>query len=216
MQGVVDLLGEQAIGLDGAPYVRCLEADLDLVEAEILENADMPHGALDHRLRRRMAVLLEQFLLQRAAVDADADRHLALGAGAHHLLDLAAFADIAGVDAQAGNTAFQGSQGQAVVEVDVGHQRQLALTANLLERFGRLGIRHGAAHDFTAGRSQPADLIQRRAHVAGVGVAHRLHGHRRPAADGNIPDFDLFRLAHVIYNKRGKGLDDTSSLRRSL
>ena len=42
---------------------------------------------------------------------------------------------------------------------------------------------HGDPHDLAAGRGELGDLLQRRVDVGGQRRGHRLHGHRRAAAD---------------------------------
>ena len=53
--------------------VVVLDGDLEVVEVVLLEEARLPDGRLDERLGRRLAVLLEEPLVERAGVDADAD-----------------------------------------------------------------------------------------------------------------------------------------------
>ena len=58
-------------------------------------------------------------------------------------------------------------------------------------------IRHGEADDLAPGVMQPGDLLDGRARVRSVRVAHRLHRDRRAAADGDGADMDLFCLGSV-------------------
>ena len=52
------------------------------VEADLLEEGELVAGRLDQRLGRGAAVLLVEVGVQRAGVDADADRHAAVRASA--------------------------------------------------------------------------------------------------------------------------------------
>ena len=45
-------------------------------------------------------------------------------------------------------------------------------------------------HQLRAGFRQRRDLRERRRHVGGVGIGHRLHDHRRAAADADAADVD--------------------------
>ena len=68
-------------------------------------------------------------------------------------------------------------------------------------RFGRLRRlrrRHGHAHDLAARLLQAQDLLDGRACVLGLCVAHRLDGDRRAAADGHAADHDLLRHASSL------------------
>ena len=105
-------------------------------------------------------------------------------------------ADVARVDAQAGGAGVGGLERALVVEMDVGDDRHAA-------RRGRsacsaavdLDVGAGDADDVGAGLLAAADLVDRRLGVGGRRVGHRLHGDRRVAADGDVADHDLARLA---------------------
>ena len=67
-----------------------------------------------------------------------------------------------------------------------------------LHRLGGVFVGAGHAHDIGARFFERADLLDRGAGVAGDGVGHALHGDRRVAADRNLADHDLARLAPVM------------------
>ena len=125
MQRVVAGLGELLVGRDGQEDVGRLHADLELVEVVILQDARVVERALDHRLGAGLAVLLEQVLLERAGIDADAHRAAVVLGGLDDLAHALGAADIAGIDAQAGGARLGRLDGALVVEVDVGHDRHL-------------------------------------------------------------------------------------------
>jgi hypothetical protein len=56
--------------------VVVLDRDLEVAEAVLLEQRGLPQGRLDQRLGGGLAVLLHQPLVERAGVDADADRDM--------------------------------------------------------------------------------------------------------------------------------------------
>ena len=60
-----------------------------------------------------------------------------------------------------------------------------------LQRLGVLLARHRHAHDVRARVGDGPDLVHRRAQVRGLGLRHRLHRHRRAAADRHRADVDL-------------------------
>src|SRR4029079_17238318 len=76
----IDLVGELLVGGDGEEHVARLDRDLIVAEAVILEDPDMVERALHQGLGARLAILLEQILLEAPGVDPDADR-AAVGAG---------------------------------------------------------------------------------------------------------------------------------------
>ena len=78
-----------------------------------------------------------------------------------------------------------------MIEVDVGDQRNRAVAADGRQGVGGLPVGDGAAHDLAAGLGQGQDLGEGGGRVAGVGIGHRLHRHRRAAADGDGADMNL-------------------------
>ena len=154
----------------------------------------MPLCALDECLRRRVAVLFEQALFQAAAVDADADGDAALPAGLGHLADIVRLADVAGVDADLVHARLRRCEREPVVKMNVGHDRDGRGVHDLGQGIRCGLIRHGKADDLAPGVMQPGNLLDGRARVRGVRVAHGLHRDRGAAADGNGADMDLFCL----------------------
>ncbi|MCY1332007.1 hypothetical protein D9M69_176880 [compost metagenome] len=191
VQRLLDLLRQQAIGGDRHEHVGGLHADLEVLEVQLVEMIDMAHGRFQQRFRGRLAVLLLQVLLQRAGVDADADRDVLVAGGIDHRLDAVLAADVARVDAQAVDAQFGDAQGDLVVEVDIGDQRHLHLLLDPAERLGGVHVRHGDADDVGAGVFQAADLRDGGGHVQGVRVGHALHGDGRVTAHRHVADPDL-------------------------
>ena len=70
----VDLDRELLIGGDGEEHVARLHRDLIFAEAVVLEDPDMVERAFDQSLGARLAIFLEQVLLEAAGIDPDADR----------------------------------------------------------------------------------------------------------------------------------------------
>jgi hypothetical protein len=174
---------------------RRLHRDLELVEVVVLQDAGVVQGALDHGVGARLAVLFQQFALQRAGVDADPHRAAVVAGRLDHVADAVGAADIARIDPQARRAGLGRLDAALVVEVDVGHERHTALAGDGLERGRRVGVGAADAHDVGAGLLQLTDLLQRRGGVAGQGVGHRLDGDRGVAAHLDVADADLARLA---------------------
>ena len=76
VQRVVGDVGQLAVRLDHERHARRLHRDLHVVEADLVEVGELDLRRLDHRLGGDpAAVLLVERRVERAAVDADADRH---------------------------------------------------------------------------------------------------------------------------------------------
>src|SRR5687767_7518286 len=108
MEGIIDFLSHQAIGRDHAIYIGCLQGNYRVAKAKVFENAYMAHAALDHRFRRRRAVLLEQIFLKRTAVHADSDRHLSRFSGPDDLADAIDRPDVSRIDSKFVDTGIEG------------------------------------------------------------------------------------------------------------
>ncbi len=83
----------------------------------------MPHSALDHGCGRHAAVGGQEVFLERAGVDADADGHLPFPRRPDDLPDLVQGTDVPGVDPEPVDARLERSQGQPMVEMDVGDER---------------------------------------------------------------------------------------------
>ena len=151
----------------------------------------MLKGTLHQRFGGGVAIFFQQLLVKAAAVDADADGNVALLADLHHSLHPIFTADIAGIDANFGRTALSGGNGQLIVKMDVRHQRQRGLFADLSKAAGGLHIGHRQTRHLTAGGLQRPDLGQTSLHIGGLGVQHGLDHHRLTAADLYIAYADL-------------------------
>ena len=189
---------QQPVGRHVERYVGAFDGDADVREVILLQQRDMAQRALHERLRRHAAVLCQQLLLQRAAVHADADGHLVRAAAVHDRLHTVLPADVAGVDADLVRAVLRRGDGKAVVKVNVRHERNMNAVLDGLDRLRCLRRRHGHAHDLAARLLQAQDLLDGRACVLGLCVAHRLDGDRRAAADGHAADHDLLRHASSL------------------
>ena len=87
-------------------------------------------------------------------------------------------------------------QRERVVEVDVRDHRDRRALDDRLERDRVLVARHRHPDQLAAGVGHAADLLERRLDVARVGLRHRLHDDRRPAADRHVLDPDLALGGH--------------------
>ena len=192
VQRPVATLGEHLVGLHHHDRVVVLDRDLEVVEVVLLEEAGLPHGGLDQRLRGGLAVLLQQSLVERAGVDADPDRRAVVLGRGRDLADLVVeLADVARVDAHRGAAGLDGGEDVLRLEVDVGDHRDLRVLGDLGQ--GVRVVLRGTCHpdDVAARRGQLGDLLQRRVHVGGQRRGHRLHRDGGVSADEHLADLDL-------------------------
>ena len=145
-------LGQLPVGLDHERHAGGLDRDLDLVEPDLVEVGQLLLGRLDHGLGGDLAaVLLVQPLVERAAVDADADRHAPVLGLAGDELDVLGPLDVAGVEPQAVHAGLEGGERHPVVVVDVGHDRHRRAGHDVGQPGGGIGVVAGAAHDVGPG-----------------------------------------------------------------
>ncbi len=120
VQRVVDGVGQHAVGLDHKTHVGRLHRDLHVVEPHLGEVGQLPLGRGHQRLGGHTQTGLDVGV-EGAGVDPDADGNTAISGGCRHRLDVLGLADVARIEPQAGHTRLEGGQGEAVLEVDVGH-----------------------------------------------------------------------------------------------
>ena len=190
-------IGQLLIGGGGKEDVAGLHADLEFVEIVVLQDLDMVEAGFHHRSRAGLAVFFQQVLFEAAGIDADADRAAVVAGGLDHLAHAGGIANIAGVDAQAGGAGLGGLDGALVVEMDVGDDRHRAFAADLAQGAGRGLVRGRDADDIGPGISGADHLIQRRTHVAAIGIGHGLDADRGVTAHRDAADHDLAGLAPV-------------------
>src|SRR6267142_661601 len=195
VERVVDLVGKHAVGLDHHQGIGGLQRDLHLRIIQVFQDLDVTERGLDHALGGGPVVPGQEVLLERAAVDADPDGDPLVLGDVDDLLDESLAADVPGIQTQAVHALLERDEGQLVIEVDVGDQRDPDLPLDLAELLGGLADGNRAAHDVAARGLERPDLEQRRVHVACVGLGHGLHGDRRVSADLDPAHLDLSRLS---------------------
>jgi len=158
MQGVIAGIGQLLIGGHGQEDVGRLHADLEVVEIVILQDARMVERAFDHRLGAGLAVFLQQVLLQRPGIDADAHGDAMVAGGLDHLAHPLGTADIARIDAQAGRAGIGGLERALIVEMDIGHDRHFRGLDDRVQRPGRVLVGAGHPDDVDPGLLAAPDL----------------------------------------------------------
>src|SRR5579872_5734 len=149
VERIVDLVRHQAVGAHGVEHVVRFEGDDDVVEVELLENADVAQSGFDHAFRSA-TVTLDDVRCERTVVDADTDGHAPVFRRAHDFAHLVGIADVARIEAQLIPAGVDRRQRKAMIEMDVRHERQRRTFLDLLARGRRLGIGHRNAHDLAA------------------------------------------------------------------
>ena len=93
-----------------------------VIKTKLFQQLQMLKCAFHQRLRRGMTVLFQKFLIQTAAIDANADGNLFLLANVNNRFDPVFPTNIAGIDADLGCAAFCRSDGQLVIKMNVRNQ----------------------------------------------------------------------------------------------
>ena len=86
VQRIIGLFGKDGVCRRHGGDVRGLDREHNVVKIKAFEQRGVVERALGERFRSRRAVFCENFFLQRAAVDADADRHMMCAAGYTHFI----------------------------------------------------------------------------------------------------------------------------------
>ena len=170
-----------------------LERDFHIMKILLLQQAHMLQCRFYESFRRDAAVLCQKALVQRACIDADADRYAArlrrLSDAAHVLRS----ADIAGIEPERVNALLDGLKRQAIVKMDVGDERHRRLCLDPADVRRRFLVGYGEAHDVAACSRERLDLANCRLCILRLRIRHGLHGDGSAAADGNCADMDLPR-----------------------
>jgi hypothetical protein len=180
-----------------------LHRDLEIAVSVLFEQRALPQRGLDQRGRCRLAVLGQQPLVQRSRVHPDPDRYAGGRRGPGDPGDLVVERpDVARVHPHTGTARVDRGVHVPGLEVDVRDHRQRRTRRDRGQRVGVVLRRYGDPYDLAARRGQFGDLLQRRVHVGGRGCRHRLHRHRRTAADRHGTNHHLPRLPPDDRNAR--------------
>ena len=152
----------------------------------------MVQGAFAQRLRCGTAVFCKDFLFYGAGIHADPDRDPLLPADLCHLMHAVVRSDISGIDPDFIDPGRRGFQGQAVIEMDIRHQRHADSLFNRGNQPDGLFIRNRRANNVASGLFQLRRLPHASLYVLCGYVEHRLHRDARVPADGNIACHHLF------------------------
>jgi hypothetical protein len=146
----------------------------------------MAHGGFHHAVGKRHALI--QILGERAGIDADPDGDVSFFSGFYDGFGAFASADIAGIQSEGIYSAFDGGEGQSVIEVDIGNERDTDLFSDIGKSFSGLFIGYRKTDDLASGFFQFPDASDSRFDVAGIGLGHGLYGDWCITADKNVTD----------------------------
>ena len=196
MEGIINLLGKQAIGRNDRLHVGGFQRDNRIRESELFENPDMIEGALHHGLRRRITILLEQPAFQRPRIHADADGNLLLLRAAHHQANFIRLADVPGINAQLVDSGIQRHQSELILKVNIRDEDRVgAALTNFGQGLCRFHVRDRKTHDLAARCLHLLDLLDGLPNLARVRLGHRLHNDGGVATNGEAADPHGARLA---------------------
>src|SRR5690606_7889043 len=160
--------GEAAVRLDQHGDLEGLQAHLGVEEVEILEDLDVAERGADEPLGAKLdlrGVLLRHLVHELfghrgdgAEVDANADGGAALLGLRDDLADILFLTDIARVEAQAVNAGVEGLEGEGVLEVNVGDERDGRVRDDVGQGRGGLAVRDGDTDDLAADVGELLDL----------------------------------------------------------
>ena len=150
MQRLVNLLCQQAIRLYRKEHVGRFHANFELIEVKTIEMIDVTHSGFEQRLRRWLTVFFLQVFFQRTGIHTDTDRNIFIAGAVHYHADALFVTDVTWVNTQAVDAIFSDFQCNAVVEVNISHQRNADLLLDEFERFGGIHRRDGDANNVRA------------------------------------------------------------------
>lgn len=165
----------------------------------------MTEGGADEPFRPELDLrgLLERHLIDelrrhrrdRAEVDPDPDWGLPLLRLGHYFPDILGLSNVTGVEAEAVDAGVKGLEGQRVLEVNIGDERDGRMGHDVGQGSRRLAIGDRDADDFAARVRKLADLGQGGDGVTGVSGGHRLDDDRVVATDLDVAHVKDARLA---------------------
>jgi hypothetical protein len=144
-----------------------------------------------HERLRRLAELRFDVGIERSTVDADANRHATILRLHRHDLHVIGLADVARIEPQAVHSGIEGSEGELVLEMDVGDDRNRRTGNDLRQPLSRFDFVARAANDVAPVGRKRVDLRQGGLNIGRLGGGHRLHADAGVTANGHLADVDL-------------------------
>ena len=133
--------------------------------------------------------------VERAPIDSNTNRHLAIAGLGCHGFDVFWLTNISWIEAQTVHSCFHRSKRHFVLMMNVGDDRHRRTRNYLCQSFSSLWFIARATHDVTAGCSKSINLLQRSFDIGSLSDCHRLNADWRIAANCHLADRNLMRLA---------------------
>ena len=143
--------GKFLISLNHGGHPRAFERHDKVAKTQVFHKFHPTQGGFHESVRRGRAVFRPQIFFEGAGVYADAKGGVFFLGEKDDFFEVGAVEKVAGVDADFVRAVVERSDGEARVEMDVGHQRNLYFFFDERDGFGGIKVRHGHAHQIAAG-----------------------------------------------------------------
>ena len=174
-----------------------LDADNQVVIAKIFDHMHLIQRTLYNPLCRYAMIFFYKIFFEGTAVYADTDRNIAFPCNTHYFRYTVCTADVSGIDTDFIRSVFHRGDRHLIIEMNVCNQRNGNLLSDLRNRFRSFQRRYGAADNFTTNLFQSVNLRNRRRHILGRRVGHRLNQDRIAASDYTVSNFYDFGMISV-------------------
>ncbi|MNW54118.1 hypothetical protein D3C74_317060 [compost metagenome] len=160
------------------------------MEIEFFQNSDMVQSTLYHGFRGRIAVFLQEMVLERTRIDADTDWNAFFLAGFDDSFDFVPASNVTRIDAHLVDAVLYRQQSQLIIKMNIRHQRNMNPRLNLLNCCCRFFIVDRHAHKLTARFLQPQDLSYRCFDISCFGCTHALNSNLVVSTNNNPANID--------------------------
>jgi hypothetical protein len=154
MERVIHLLRQQSIRSDGAMNIRSLQRDDDVGKVEIFQDLHVTQRPIRPSLPASPCRTSSADLFRASRRSRRCGSELSAPAPHAPLHECVRGADVAGIQPQLVDAGFERHQGEFVVEVNVGDERNVRhALANLFERDRGIVVRNSQPDDLAAART---------------------------------------------------------------
>ena len=191
MKGVVADLRHTPVCGYSRRHIGCLEGKFYGIKTEVLEQTNLPQGAIYHSPWDVPSKFLLEVGFKASCIDTDSYWHVGGKGCLHDFLYFPRLADVTGIQAQSVDSRLQGFQGQPVVKVDVSNHRQTTIGDDVRQRRSSLLVGDRHSDNLATLSRKLANLSKGSLYVLGVGLRHRLHNDLRSTPYGHSPNLYL-------------------------
>ena len=182
-------------------HVRGFDADHKIVIALFLDHVHFIQRTLHDPFCRNTMIFLYQVFFQRTTVDTYSDGDIPLLRSLHYSVQTLSAADISRIDTDLVCPVFHGSNSQAIIKMDICHQRDTDFLFDFADGSSSLLCWNGTADDVTARCCQLPDLLHGSCHVLCLCIRHGLDQDGISPTDDPVSDMDYFCMVtiHLIH-----------------